>query len=55
MTATGQTSGPLERTPIVATWRPEDSATFQCAQINLRLAGSDAYRPAAVGCGPLPE
>ncbi|MDP6480006.1 MAG: hypothetical protein QGI75_08180 [Phycisphaerales bacterium] len=55
MTATGQTGGPLERTPIVATWRPEDSAAFQCVQINLRLAGHDAYRPATVGCGPLSE
>ncbi len=55
MTAAGQTSGPLERTPILATWRPEDSATFRCAQIHLRLAGREAYLPVAVGCGPLPE
>jgi hypothetical protein len=55
MTAAGQADGPLERTPITATWRPEDPAAFGCAQINLRLAGSDAYLPAAVGCGPLLE
>lgn len=54
ITAAGATTGPLERTPITASWAPEESATFQCVQINIRLPGEADYLPAAVGCGPLP-
>lgn len=55
MSAHGKTDGPLDRTAITATWQPAQAASFQCAQINLRLPGGAKYLPVAVGCGPLPR
>jgi len=54
LTAAGEADGPLDRTPIEATWRMPAAASIDCVQAHIRLPrGARTYKPAAVGCGPI--
>ncbi len=57
LTAKGPLDGPLEQTPIEATWELPATTNIECVQAQIRIdepaAADRRYRPAATGCGQI--